>query len=72
MDAHGNTKTERNERLAAYYSSGFSMRETAAKFRCSLENVCRVLRLYFPDKIRRPYDTRQNSTGLNSSARVAR
>ena len=59
--------TPRDKALVAYYRNGFSMRETAANFRISLERVRAILRAHAPKLIRRVGDTRNNSTGLNSN-----
>jgi|HubBroStandDraft_3_1064219.scaffolds.fasta_scaffold00290_2 hypothetical protein len=63
-------KNSRNDRLVQFYAYGNSMRETATKFKLSLERVRQLLRREAPHLIRRIGDTRSNSTGLSAIERA--
>ena len=62
----------RNERIAAYYARGFSLRETADRFNLTASRVHQIIRDFFPELMREPHDTTQNSTGMHSATRGAR
>lgn len=61
----------RNHRLAAYYKRGFSLRETARHFKLTATRAHQIIRDYFPELMRKPHDTTQNSTGQHAATRRA-
>jgi hypothetical protein len=63
---------DRNDRLAAYYKRGFSLRETAVRFKLTMSRVHQIIRDYYPELMRKPYDTTQHSTGAHSGTRANR
>jgi hypothetical protein len=59
-----------HDKVIEHYAKGFSLRETGRRFGLSIEGVRHILQRHAPHLIRKPYDTRQNSTGLSSGQRV--
>lgn len=63
--------TPHQEHVIAHYAAGNSLRECAKEFGITFQRVHDIITTCRPDLLRRPYDTRQNSTGLASAQRAA-